>query len=128
MDDKKELMDTAMKHNRTLLSTVLDHVAKERQLSEPPKKTGPGLSSALPSIEERKALLDKQYHDRIKKVKMKYAGKMSPERMEELHLKAAGNIQPGAALAPSSGGVMKRVLSGSNLTPSPFMQNGSVQI
>ncbi|MDE2022418.1 MAG: hypothetical protein KGI71_05920 [Patescibacteria group bacterium] len=125
MENTRELMHTAMEHNRKLLNTALD--ARDRASQIPlASVTQPALS---PEHAQRKAVIDNQLQERVKKLQMKYAGKITPQRMQELHAQTTSNINPGAALSPSSGAVLTRALSAGNApltsgtleTGAPFM-------
>jgi len=118
MSDTKELMNTAMEHNRKLLSTVLRESAA-RTLPSPaiPQPAGPGLPSAAPTVMDRKAILDRQFGEQVKKLQKKYVGKLSPKRMNELHAQASSSLATGSALAPSSASVLRRALSSAMPAP-----------
>jgi hypothetical protein len=107
MDDTRELMNTAMQHNHKILSTVLK--STPRALAPQPQPQTSGFPSALPSPTDRKAILDRQFQDQVKKLQQKYVGKITPKRMQEIH--ASTNIAPGAAMSPSSPAIQNRVLS-----------------
>lgn len=101
--ETRELMSTAMEHNKKLFSEAL----KDRHLV-------PERPAQKPMTEEqaaKKAILDSQLKSRIAKLQQKYAGKLSPERMQAIHNQMATSIQPGAAMAPSTAAVVRRALT-----------------
>jgi hypothetical protein len=128
MDNTRDLMDTAMEHNRKLLSTAM----KGRALSAAPAAAprAPTLSPVTIGPADRKAIIDQQFKDKVKKLQMKYAGKLSPQRMQELHAQANTNLTAGSGLAPSSASVIRRALvagapaptAGTLETSAPFSQ------
>lgn len=129
-DDTRTLMDTAMGHNRKLFSAAL---SKMRSLGSPaaaPAATASG-KPVSPEFAARKAVIDKQFQDKAKKLQQKYAGKISPKRMQEIHSQMGTNLQPGSALSPSSAAVLRRALvagapaptAGTLETSAPFAPN-----
>ena len=118
--DPKELMDTAMTHNHKILSTILreSNRSLDQGSAEPQEAAG-----GAPTLDPRRAAIQKMFADRVKQLQQKFAPHLSPKRMQELHLNTISNLSPGSQLAPSSESILNRTLTGTQ----PLLNDGMLE-